>query len=606
MVTAGYDPERFMSVIQSLETKLYVTEEKLRDITQRLEEHQSHTGCQDPHLCSQLTQSRATAQHLGLLLHSQAKQSQRFAQETEACCRMLAGRFQVALNIVQACRERLQATPNYPLDLERQLASVAACLSTDESVECASAARLNVIQEQVKAIYLSDRLYVDLEKELQQVEVLQTKLQALSQEKEVNLLDEHEALNDALCQLQEDNSVLREGLERAEQQILSVETGKQRLMEDIKKIRNHHEEQMQKLEAKFQEKLKELQQIHEEEMKNLHDYYTKSKEKPAKSCTETPPSTPPNQPEGRRRTNEDNEIQMMGGDPEAMRAAYHKDLEKLKESCDQEVSAMEEMHRKQIGDLHEQHQQEMAELLKQKDQLLQEETAATMAAIVAMRRAHKHELEKSRRAQRIRESADITQLCAEYEGEIQLLQKELQTLSAQHTEKCLENSQLSQELQQERKSREADDLSQPQFSLNGKQMHVVPQANDFYEMEVILRAREAEMQFLRHEAQSLREELKIARMDKIYAQNKLKALCTNNQEEPHQQVSSRGEESAAWSPGKEPAGPTPEKPVSNTANGAFPKKSGKSSLMRQIKGVRSRSLKDGLSVQEKMKLFDSF
>ncbi|XP_075309247.1 uncharacterized protein LOC142370700 [Odontesthes bonariensis] len=130
--TAEDDPEKFMSMIQLLETKLFVTEEKLRDITERLGEHQSHISCQDPHLYSQLTQSRATAQHLSLLLHSQAKQSQRFARETENCSRMLVGRFQVALNIIQACRERIQATPINIPDVERQLATAVACLQQGE------------------------------------------------------------------------------------------------------------------------------------------------------------------------------------------------------------------------------------------------------------------------------------------------------------------------------------------------------------------------------------------------------------------------------------------------------------------------------------------
>lgn len=40
---------------------------------------------------------------------------------------------------------------------------------------------------------------------------------------------------------------------------------------------------------------------------------------------------------------------------------------------------MEEMHGKLITDLQQQHQKQVAELLKEKDQLLQEETAATMA-----------------------------------------------------------------------------------------------------------------------------------------------------------------------------------------------------------------------------------
>lgn len=132
LASVGEDQERFMSAIQVLESKLFVTEEKLRDIMQRLEEHQSGVACQDPTLCSQLTQSRASTQHLSLLLHSQAKKNQRFAQETENCCRLLVGRFQVALNIIQACRERLQLAPVDTADFEKQLATVAACLQQGE------------------------------------------------------------------------------------------------------------------------------------------------------------------------------------------------------------------------------------------------------------------------------------------------------------------------------------------------------------------------------------------------------------------------------------------------------------------------------------------
>lgn len=532
-VTAGDDPERFMSVIQMLETKLYATEEKLRDIMQRLEERQSHISCQDPHLCSQLTRSRATAQHLSLLLHSQAKQGQRFAQETENCCRMLVGRFQVALNIIQACRERLQTAPINIADFEKQLATVVACLqqgekdaekqkqesrnaskgedkilndvtvdgaesaqsklpsedrmesvgkclmkelfvlekmasvlqsqqcigqlpfaqsedegdvahryknivsqrialktekgradcegaisrvcaeaeliyaalkcqqqyegmtqannqevehqrkgladvsppelapyeeqvqaegaakpaakdgsdvkevdaekktdwpqqlisrlqkrakcvrqlcqeitnangvdcSMDDNWENASAADVNWMQEQAKLIYLLERLHLDLEQELQQSEVLRAKLQALYKEQDTTFKDEQEAFNHTLYQLQEDNSVLREELEQAEQKMMSMETGNQRLLEDIGKIEDHREERMKKLETEYQEKIRELQHIHEEEMKHLHGYYTK--EKQPKPCTEVLGF-------GNR---------MMGGD--AAREAYQKDLEKV-------------------------------------------------------------------------------------------------------------------------------------------------------------------------------------------------------------------------------------------------------------------------------------
>ncbi|XP_026180315.1 nuclear mitotic apparatus protein 1 [Mastacembelus armatus] len=805
IVTAGDDPERFMSVIQLLESKLYVTEEKLRDITQRLEEHQGHTSCQDPHLCSQLTQSRATAQHLSLLLHSQAKQSQRFAQETENRCRMLVGRFHVALNIIQACRERLHNTPINISDFEKQLATVAACLQqgekeaekqqheshnasrgvnkilndeslaaakttfnnmlysgddresvgrclmmelfvvekmvsvlqsqhsvrqldlvppdnegdmahryksiisqrialktengtsreecdSDESVEsaigrvCADAeliyvsikcqqqygsvtqvnnqerkdladisppelapyeeqvqlegrgleesakpveknqtgdneveakkqpdwlerlisrlqrraeflrqlcqgisdeggvdygekndfaVDLNWMQEHAKLIYLSDRLCLDLEQQFQQSETLQKQLQASCKEREVTLIDEQEALNHTLCQLQENNSVLREELERAEQRIISVENGNQNLLEDIQRIEDYHEERMKKLETEYQEKIRELQQIHEEEMKHLLSYYTKS------SFIESNPSTSEERKTKKRLGN-----QTINGNAMAVRESYQKELENLQASCDQGFTAMEEMHRKLISDLQQQHQMEVAALLKEKDQVLQEETAATMAAIVAMRRAHKKELEKCRETQHTRESADIMQLHIEYEKEIQLLHKELEVLSVQHTQKCLEHSKLSQELQDERKS----------------SMQYQKENQELKKKQVILRAREAEMQFLRQEARSLREELKIARMDKIYAQNKLKALYMDSQGKPHQDVNKLSEDFkfATWSPSRA------AEDLTNTSDAAFLKKTEKSALTRQIRGVRSKSLKEGLSVQERMKLFDSF
>ncbi|XP_061702439.1 trichohyalin, partial [Syngnathoides biaculeatus] len=129
IITSGDDPERFTSVIQLLETKLFVTEEKLREITERLEERQDQKACQDPHLECQLTQSQASPQHLAQLLHSRTRQSQRFAQETENICRLLAGRFQIALNIVRSCREKLQTSSTIELiDFERKLSAVETCL----------------------------------------------------------------------------------------------------------------------------------------------------------------------------------------------------------------------------------------------------------------------------------------------------------------------------------------------------------------------------------------------------------------------------------------------------------------------------------------------
>ncbi|TKS91795.1 Myosin phosphatase [Collichthys lucidus] len=254
-------------------------------------------------------------------------------------------------------------------------------------------------------------------------------------------------------------------------------------------------------------------------MKHLHGYYTKScvsKEKQFKTCADAPAltgstSSLPDQTVMERKTKEELRNQMVGSDAATTREAHQKDLEKLKASCEEDFFAMEEMHRQLIGDLQQQHQKEVAALLKEKDQQLQNETAATMAAIVAMRRAHKQELEKSRLSHHIKENADIEQLHVQHEKEIKVLQKELEALSVQHTQKCLENSHLNKELQEERKSL---------------------------------------MQY-----QKENQELK-KKQDKIYAQDKLKALYGNIQDEPRHGVNKLYEDFkfATWSPSRGASG----------------------------------------------------
>ncbi|XP_055079922.1 myosin phosphatase Rho-interacting protein [Periophthalmus magnuspinnatus] len=429
------------------------------------------------------------------------------------------------------------------------------------------------MQEQAKIIYLTHRLYLDLK----QVSENGSKVETNHSDQEVN---------ETLCHLEEVNCMLRKELEQAEERVRMIETGNQKLLEDIKKIENYHEERMQKLEIEFQHKIQELQRIHEEEMKHLHDYYSKScfsKEKLNKMIGKSASSQSPNGAESNM-----------------------EELDKY-----ERFSALEDMHKKLIGDLQQQHQKEVAKLLKEKDQLLKEETAATMAAIVAMRRAHKEELEKTRCTTNIRENADMSELHIEYEKELQTLNKDLEMLSVQHTEKCLENSQLSQELQHERKTlrqyqrenqelkmkqRQANDIS-PFHSLNGK--HFTPEGTDTYEMEIILRAREAEMQFLRQEAQSLKEELKLARLDTIYAQNKLESLCMGTPDEKLLEDLKW----ATWSSDRQGQSQMfSEEAGTNQCDATV---QDKTVISQPFRAVRSKSLKEGLSVQEQMSLFKS-
>ncbi|XP_061557267.1 myosin-8-like isoform X1 [Phycodurus eques] len=781
VITSGDDPERFTTVIQLLETKLFVTEEKLREITERLEEHQDHKTCQDPHLDSQLTQSRGSAQHLALPLHSRTRQSQRFAQETENICRLLAARFQLALNIIQSCREKLQTSTTIELtDFERKLSAVETCLQqgqhdaekqqhasfnayevedkipsdvlaeaessinangeltntvhsediisvgqclmrelvlvekmlaalkssneqlkflvprkdgmsvaqrykliisqiltlnktnlegreeskdhkiiiracieaefiytafkiqqqyqnesqgyksegpadtsppdfssyegqenkedvvleltaalqsedmppwferlitrlqrrakvlgqlsqevtcTVDNCETAPGVDLNWMQEQAKLLYLTDRLYLDLEQEQQRCVVLQDKLQALCKQQVASLTDEREAFNHTLCELQKDNRALKEELEHAEDKIISMETGNQRLQENKQRIEDYHRERMQKLEAEYQMKIKEQRQIHEEEMKHLHEHHMRyfvSKEKHTADCKDTP------------------SLHKGSSSPTEQQEACL-DFENHQVFCGEHFTGMEEMHRKLIAELQQQHEKQVEELLQEKEQLIQEETTTAIAYIAAMRRVHKVDPESGRQPQHAYESDDITQMHNEYQKAMVLLNKELEMLSLQHTQKCLENSQLRGELQFERnffrKQRESPEIKPKQSSLQ---------------------ARETEIHLLRQELFSVREELKIART------NKMKDFYENNHADSNQDVKAISEDVRFANLSSSRAGQKPDVNAANKNNAAFVKKTDKPSLLRRLRAARSKSLKEGLSGQERMKLFDSF
>ncbi|XP_054615819.1 golgin subfamily A member 4-like isoform X2 [Dunckerocampus dactyliophorus] len=783
IITSGDDPERFTTVIQLLETKLFVTEERLREITHQLEEHQDHMTCQDPHLHSQLTQSRASAQHLNLLLHSRAKRSRRFAQETENLCRLLSGRLQAALHIIQSCRETLERSTTIELtDFEGKLAAVEACLQqgwedaekqqrasfhackgeddilseasaaaessvdtqlthtalsddmasaaeclmrelvvvekmlaalqspnnqlksfvpeqsdislahryklilaqivtlkktgeasvhsgiiractdaeliyaafkiqqqyqdetqehsgereglahinrpelasygeqvngedvcldgTAKSLQCDekmgdkrtpwldrlisklqrrakvlwrlsqevpgmednldidSPLNMNWMQEQAKLVYLSERLHLDLEQEQQRSMVLQDKLQAWCKQWDSSLTGGQEAFNYTSCELQEDNKALREELNHAKGKVISIETGKQGGKENKLRIEDDYQERMEKLEAEFQMKIQGQQHIREAEMEHLHE--KRREEKHVAKSKETPLF--------HQGTSSPTEFQGVFWDKEVQ----------------------------------QQHEKQVEEHVKDKEMPTQEETAAISAA----RRAHKEELERNGQTQRILESEDITRMHNEYQKVIQLLNKELALLSLQHTQKCLENSQLRGELQLRRKSitkhrekqRDTNEKAPVYSATNGNNPQSPLQTNDFYEEE-ILRPREAEMQFLRQAAVvgRVREELKTAEMDKMYSQTKKKNVSKNNHNE-HHHVDTFSEDVRfdAWSSNTVTAGQNPDVSAANTSNASLLKKTDKPSLLRRIRAVRSKSLKEGLSVQERMKLFDSF
>ncbi|XP_031430626.1 golgin subfamily A member 4 isoform X2 [Clupea harengus] len=341
---------------------------------------------------------------------------------------------------------------------------------------------------------------------------METLFQEQAERYEGRLREESHALDHALSQLEKE----REGRTAAES------SARQRA------------EEVQKLEVEFREKLQELQEIHEEEMGCLHGYYAQA----------TTPSRA-GQENGREkvgvvsiadlkeRINElEEEVSSLKdelrnreerrGDSKAQEANHQRDLESLKTTFECGISSMEESHRRVLEDLRRQHHREVERLKEERDNLLQEETSATISAIEAMRKAHVAELEKTQRRQHSRANTD---------EELHCLDRELEVLSEQYSHKCLENRQLSRAIEAERQAlnisqRENQELQTQNQGLKKRLAaeitHVRSYTNgecrdttdthikDLYQLEVTLRVREAEIQHLKQEISSLKDELHVS------------------------------------------------------------------------------------------------
>ncbi|XP_067573762.1 myosin phosphatase Rho-interacting protein isoform X4 [Pseudorca crassidens] len=343
-------------------------------------------------------------------------------------------------------------------------------------------------------------------------------------------------------------------------------------------------DQVQTLEDKFQLKIRELQAIHEEELRALQEHYSQTLrclQKTLHHYQGRPPAAPPaHGPPSSSRPAEGEADSMMGlkgriqeleaqvdvlrealehkdlaGGAASLREERQRDFESLKATCERGFAAMEETHQKKIEDLQRQHQRELEKLREEKDRLLAEETAATISAIEAMKNAHREEmereLEKSQRSQISSVNADIDALQRQYLEELQSVQRELEVLSEQYSQKCLENAHLAQALEAERQAlrqcqRENQELNAHNQELNNRLAAEISrlrtlltgdaggeaagspltQGKDAYELEVLLRVKESEIQYLKQEISSLKDELQTALRDKKYASDKYKDIYT--------------------------------------------------------------------------------
>ncbi|XP_035468533.1 myosin phosphatase Rho-interacting protein isoform X10 [Scophthalmus maximus] len=305
----------------------------------------------------------------------------------------------------------------------------------------------------------------------------------------------------------------------------------------------------------------------------------------------------------------------------------------LQATCERGFAAMEETHHKVIEDIQRQHQREISKLLEERERLLAEETAATIAAIEAMKNAHKEDLEKTQRSQLSGLNSDIDELRIQYEEELQSIHRELEVLSEQYSQKCLENAHLAQALEAERQAlrqcqRENQELNAHNQELNNRlsveitrmrscfsgetALSPLTQGKDVYELEVLLRIKESEIQYLKQEIHSLKDELQSALRDKKYATDKYKDIYTELSIVKAKADCDITKLKEKLLIATEALG---ERTVDGTVTSGYDImksksnpdiiKKEKSITSKQLRGIRSKSLKEGLTVQERMKLFEA-
>uniref|UniRef100_A0A7N6AYU0 PH domain-containing protein n=1 Tax=Anabas testudineus TaxID=64144 RepID=A0A7N6AYU0_ANATE len=436
---------------------------------------------------------------------------------------------------------------------------------------------VSAIQEKYEASMQEERLSFT-----QTVDTLQKENQTLKSELSIHM--------SRLSQQQEKFSLLEQHYHKESEEIkqkhtkeLSQAEQSRVLLVDMDTMEEQHESHVRKLEEQFEQRICELQHIHKEELEKLHSHYVESIQSVKEHKQDKVPEVShlPTDEEAIVLMEEEEkedaqnmsevdsmvvlkdriqelETQMntmrdelenkhLEGDVASLREKYQRDFESLKATCERGFAAMEETHQKVIEDLHRQHQREISKLMEERERLLAEETAATIAAIEAMKNAHKEELEKTQRSQLSGLNSDIDELRLQYEEELQSIQRELEVLSEQYSQKCLENAHLSQALEAERQAlrqcqRENQELNAHNQELNNRltteitrmrscfsgetALSPLTQGKDVYELEVLLRIKESEIQYLKQEIHSLKDELQSALRDKKYATDKYKDIYT--------------------------------------------------------------------------------
>lgn len=202
--------------------------------------------------------------------------------------------------------------------------------------------------------------------------------------------------------------------------------------------------------------------------------------------------------------------------------------------CGRSLAAMERAHRQALEELQRQHERQLKGLESEKDRLLLEETQDTARVMEALKKKHKEELE---RVKRLSSGAlDLQTLRAHQQTESQALQRELAGLSEHYSQKCLElnraeQSNAEREREISRKEREMEQLRKENQDLKARLKEEISRMRSAIadqgsednkdgtpcELQVLLRVKENEIEYLHKEISCLRNELQFLSTEKRLA-----------------------------------------------------------------------------------------
>lgn len=209
------------------------------------------------------------------------------------------------------------------------------------------------------------------------------------------------------------------------------------------------------------------------------------------------------------------------------------------EACERSLAEMESSHQQLLEELQRHHERELRRLQQEKDWLLAEETAATASAIEAVKKAYKEELSRElSKTQGVHQSPDG--LRQQHQSDVEALKRELQVLSEQYSQKCLEIGALTLQAEEREHTlrccqQEGQELQRHNQDLHARLSEEIDRLRSFIasqgsskgcgersscELEVLLRVKENELQYLKKEVQSLRDELQMLQKDKRFTSGK--------------------------------------------------------------------------------------